>query len=166
MRACPPVRVVSRSQVVAILDKVRTGVLEWALKLESEGITGDGISFTETEKQIAKKSTHITIQNFQGVIGDVTHSTVTQNLDLTVKTGEIKSLIDYLKAQGVGKEDLSELQTAIADDPSPTSRENFGPKVSSWMGNMVGKAASGTWKIGMGVATGLLSNAIATYYGF
>lgn len=37
---------VSHTAVVKIVDAVRTVVLNWALKLEEDGVVGEGMSFT------------------------------------------------------------------------------------------------------------------------
>lgn len=56
---------VSRSALVAIVDHVRTTVLDWALELERKGITGEGRSFSPREKEIANRE-GVSIQNFYG----------------------------------------------------------------------------------------------------
>jgi len=50
-----PYTVVQRSQLRGILDAVRTSVLNWSLKLEADGIVGDGMSFSPDEKKIASE---------------------------------------------------------------------------------------------------------------
>lgn len=47
----PPVRTVSRNQIVRIIDAVYNAVLEWALQLEAEGIVGEGMSFLIRKKR-------------------------------------------------------------------------------------------------------------------
>jgi hypothetical protein len=46
---------IDRSQVHKVLEAVRDVVLKWSLKLEEDGILGEGISFSQEEKQIAAK---------------------------------------------------------------------------------------------------------------
>jgi hypothetical protein len=70
-----------------------------------------------------------------------------------------------LTEKGVGSADLSELKKALEADPSPSTPQSFGPKVSSWIGKMVAKAAQGSWDIGVNAAGSLLAQAIAKYYG-
>lgn len=43
----------------AVLSTVRHAMLEWTLKLEENGIVGEGLSFTDKEKEIAKASPQI-----------------------------------------------------------------------------------------------------------
>lgn len=43
--------IVQLSSVTRILDTVRTTILQWALKLEADGIQGQGMTFTKDEKK-------------------------------------------------------------------------------------------------------------------
>ena len=54
---------------VGILEAVRNKILDWALELESQGIEGDELEFTEKEQEVAASS----IYNIQqvGVLGNV-----------------------------------------------------------------------------------------------
>lgn len=150
--------------VHGILDKVRNAVLEWALKLEEEGILGEGLSFSAQEKDKAQANPNINIQNFQGILGNVSNSSISQDVRMSIQTGDFKSLAEILEAKGISTEDIKELKKAIATDPIPQSG-TLGEKVGAWLGKMIGKAASGVWKIGVDVATNLLSAAIWAYYG-
>lgn len=160
--------VLQRSQIVEILETIRNTILEWSLKLESEGILGDGISFSENEKQKASSSTviqHVENLNFQGVLGSVTDSNLTQNLQLTIQKNNLDSLRDYLSSLKIEKPDIDELEKALQSDPPPSNGNKFGEKVSSWIGKMMGKAASGSWDISVAIAGQLLAEAISSYYG-
>lgn len=154
----------SINAIHSILDTVRNNILQWALKLEQEGITGEGMSFSKKEKEKALESASIHIENFQGILGNSNNSTVTQNLTMIVQKGDFNSLSDLLSKNGVSKEEIEELKNAIDADPKPQSK-TFGEKVGAWFGKMVSKAASGVWNIGIDVATNLLASAIWTYYG-
>ena len=158
-----PVRIVGRNQFAAIVDAVRTTILDWSLQLEADGVMGEGMTFSAEEKQRAQSS--ITIENFQGIIGDVSGSAVTQNLQMSVRKGDFTSLRAYLSEHGVDAEDIDDLERAIHADPEPTSSESFGERVSAWVGKMVSKAATGAWQVGVGAAGGLLSKALGAYYG-
>lgn len=45
-----------KTHLVGILDAVRNILLNWSLKLEEEGIFGEGLTFTQEEKQAAEHS--------------------------------------------------------------------------------------------------------------
>ena len=59
-----PTRHVSPSQLSGILDGVRNVILEWTLRLEREGILGDGIVFSSAEREKADKEPSLHIGNF------------------------------------------------------------------------------------------------------
>lgn len=64
-----------RNSVAGILDAVKNTILDWSLKLEKEGILGEGLSFSQTEQEKAKdpgtvyKIDHI--ENFAGTMGTI-----------------------------------------------------------------------------------------------
>lgn len=161
-----PVRTIGLNSIANILESVKSVILEWSLKLETEGIIGEDLSFSNSEKEKAVGNQQIKIENFQGIIGDVKNSTVTQNLDQKIIKGDFDSLNKYLKSLGVEDEDILGLKTALEEEPILEKNNNFGKKVSNWIGKISGKAAQGLLKIGIGTAGNLLANAIQTYYGF
>src|SRR3546814_19761497 len=97
--ALRPMLVIGGNQLAAIVDSVRTKVLDWSLALEQEGILGDGLSFSEREKSIATTQS-IRLDNFQGVLGSVRHGgQVKQNPSWTVVKGAFDSLSPFLNRQ-------------------------------------------------------------------
>lgn len=161
--ALRPLRVVGGNVLLAVIQSVRTRILEWALSLEAAGILGEGLSFSERERSVAMTNKTIQIQNFQGVLGDVSGGSITQSN--TITPGNFDSLAQYLKEQGVQSREIKELEIAIADDPEPMQSGVFGGKVGAWIGRMVGRAASGGWDISVSTAGTLLAAAITKYYG-
>lgn len=161
-----PTRIIGRNQVKSVLEQVRTRLLDWALQLESQGILGDGINFSAEEKAIATENqSAINIQNFQGVLGNVSGGNVSQTMSMTVTPGNFDSLARYFRQQEVDETDIKSLELAISQDPEATETGAFGPKVSAWIGKMTSKAADGTWAISVGAAGSLLATAIAKFYG-
>jgi hypothetical protein len=63
------------TQLSEILDSVRNAILEWSLKLEEDGIVGEGISFSKEEKQMA--ASHF--NNYGAIIGTMNESQLQQN---------------------------------------------------------------------------------------
>lgn len=163
--AMRPTRIVACNQIVGILEQIRTHLLNWALQLEAEGVLGEGLTFSETEKRRAEMSHSINIHNFQGVLGNVSDSNVQQNLNMTVTPGNFGSLASYLASHGVSADDLRDLEDAVRQDPQPNDKTKLGDKVSAWIGKMVGKAAQGGWNISLGAAGNLLAAAVAKFYG-
>ncbi len=66
---------VSKTEIVGILDAVRNIILDWSLKLEKEGILGEGLSFSQKEYKKARKPSVIykigRIGHFTGTIGNI-----------------------------------------------------------------------------------------------
>ena len=91
-----------------IIDAVRNIVLDWALKLEGDGILGDEISFSDKEKQKAA-NVHYTIKNF---ISNVSHSqiqqgTFTSHQQVEITTENRSLLQDFLSDLESKLKDLS-----------------------------------------------------------
>ena len=63
----PPTRILDRASIRGILDAVRNMLLEWTLKLEKDGIMGEGLTFTSEEKEAASHG-HYTI-NYNAPVG-------------------------------------------------------------------------------------------------
>jgi hypothetical protein len=51
-----------------------------------------------------------------------------------------------------------------SEEPSSTE-EPFGNKTKKWIASNLGKAASGTWSVGVSVATKIFTEAALKYYG-
>ena len=95
------------------------------------------------------------------IVGTTRDSVVIQGL----QSGDFNALSEALASSGVETQDLAELRKAIEADPTPSDANAFGPKVSEWIATMISKAASGSWKVGIGAGGSLLAGAIAKYYG-
>ena len=157
----PPTFLITHAAIKQIVDNVRNRVLEWGLRLEQEGILGEGMTFSQDEKKTARERATVIIgrvENFQSVIGDINQSSVTLTQTTQITQNDMASLKAYFKGQGVADADLTELEDAIRSDPKPKEPTTFGPRVSSWMGKMLTKAASGAWQIGVGAAGKILAD--------
>ena len=156
----------SATSLLPVVDNVRNTILQWALRLEQEGVTGEGLSFSTDEVKKAHMSTQINIKNFQGVLGDVTDSELNQNLEMTIsESNNFEELAKYLAEHNVPEKDIVELKYAIDSDGDIGSTGQFGSSVSSWIGNMCSKAASGGWSISLATAANVLGTGISKFYG-
>lgn len=92
--------IVSKNNIVGILNAVRNIVLDWSIKLEKEGILGEGISFSEKDvKKAHEPSTVIKvgrIDNFVGNVGNVTDNASVNISNVT--QGEIAKIKDLVKS--------------------------------------------------------------------
>lgn len=95
-----PYFIANDSQMRNILESVRNIVLDWSLKMESEGIMGEDLNFTEQEKE--KAESIINIENFSGIIGDISSS--------NIQIGNYNSIHSELKKLGVSQNERNELE--------------------------------------------------------
>ncbi|WP_219837636.1 hypothetical protein [Paenibacillus sp. R14(2021)] len=56
----------SITQAIKMIETVRNIVLDWALKLEDDGVLGEGMSFTQEEKQVVNEK-HYNVNHFYNV---------------------------------------------------------------------------------------------------
>jgi hypothetical protein len=162
-------RVMSKTDLTKILNAVKNIVLSWSIALEKEGIQGNGFDFSSDEKSIAQESnsTHISyqIENVHSFIGNATNSEINQNFNINITKNNFEELSEFLSKQGISKNDLSRLSSALDEDPCPSQLNKFGEKVSTWIGSLLKKAASGAWNVTLKVGGDILAKAINQYYG-
>jgi len=120
---------VSTATVAGVLDEVRNVILKWAMKLEQDGILGEGLSFTLKERETASK---MNVNNF---FGSVHHSQIQQDsagspqiqvsggLDLPglrALLGDIKANIESVSLSPESRAELrAELSTVESQVESP-----------------------------------------------
>lgn len=135
---------VSSASLVAILDQVRTGALEFACELET-------LIDTATSRDSGALPTPESITNvFNTTISNPSNATIgyigsIAQTNLSVRAGDLDSLVNYLSECGVPENELGDLRRAIESDRE--SREQPGNSTKSWMGRMMSK-------IGTGIASG------------
>jgi hypothetical protein len=121
-----PTLLVDRSQIIGILDAVRNEILNWSLELESQGILGDGLSFSSEE--INKAGTvNYNIGSFQGILGDVSSA--------NVQIGDYSSIHDALKEKGVSQKERNELENILDEikKAEPSQQNSFAKKGFEWI---------------------------------
>ena len=154
-----------RSQLLGITSKLRNIILNWSLQLEEDGILGKGLKFSDKEKEAAMSVNHFNIQNLQGIAGTISGGTINQNNQINIKEMDFDSLAKYLAANNIAFSDIQTLKEAIQHDSIPTESNKLGENVSVWIATMMGKAANGSWDIGIATAGTLLAQSIASFYG-
>lgn len=153
-------RAVDRSQLAGLLSAVRNMILDWSLKLEKAGIRGDGISFSQQDKEKAHEPQIVyqinKIESFTGILGGVSgqakvsvkqinSANITELQDLV---GQMKKHIrdvglDSLEEQHL-KETISALELELAEKyPGSSKIKGFLGSIKSIMesaaGNVIAK---------------------------
>ncbi len=121
-----PTVLIDSSRIHGILDAVRNIVLQWSLKLEAEGIIGEGLTFSKEEKKKAASVTY-NIQHFTGIAGTV-HA---GNLQI----GDYGSIHQELKTRGISQQHRNELECILdqLETAKGHDRESLLKQGSDWV---------------------------------
>lgn len=112
-----PDPVFSTVQVQGVIEKVRSRVLEWALDLEAKGVLGEGMTFTQQEKQTVQQHYHFgDVSGSQIQIGsNSSNQTQTQTGgDMAALSALIELLRDAIQQGRIEAEVRDELQAELA----------------------------------------------------
>jgi len=125
-----PTLIVPRTSIVGILDNVRNIVLNWSLRLEKDGILGEGMTFSSEERKRAAEH----VYNVTHFHGDVSGSQIqqfssssTQNLTtgvdveaLALFVERVRGALPELKLEAEQRDEIeAELATLAAQAKSP-----------------------------------------------
>jgi hypothetical protein len=71
---------IGRASIEMVLDAVRNAILKWSLRLEEDGVSGEGLSFTAGEIDIARRHAR-DLQPPTIIIGTMINSSIQQSSD-------------------------------------------------------------------------------------
>lgn len=126
-----------------ISEIVKNCLLEWTLKLESEGIRGDNMSFRKDEKENAKNIPQ-QVNNYYGTVvnGNVEHSQVISGQNHTIEYNETQKALADVK-ESIEKEDLctedKETALALLEDISDKISQKKKPSVIKAVAKTLGE---------------------------
>lgn len=159
-------KVIPYTALVALVDTIKTRVLNFALEIEGEapdaGEAPPNTTPLPQEKVSQVFNTYIS-GNVQNVATGSTH--VIQAGGFIVMQGDFESLQKHLMSLGVEEYDIADLDNAIQEDKEAKGKPALDKCVQAWIGKMVGKAASGAWKVSTSVAGAVLGKALSKYFG-
>ncbi len=91
-----------------------------------------------------------------------------QNIKNAITQNDFGSLAEELRKHAVQEEDIASLKIAIdADVDAPElDDKKLGANVRGWVKKMLSKTTDAVWNINLGVAGGLLTEALKAYYGW
>jgi len=153
------------SNLVELLNTVRNKVLDFALAVWKESPTAGELHEKNGGNIEPGRVTQIFNTTVYGGAANLVGSAMNSPMTFAISQNDFASLEKALRVNGVQDDDIRELQSAIRSDERPKSDQKLGPHVSTWIANMVKKAAQGSWQIGIGAAGKLLADAISRYYG-
>ena len=149
---------ISGASVMDIVEKVKNTILEWTLKLEEEGVLGEGMRFSDEEKQTAKSMPQ-TVNNYYGATNVINGSSegmqiVSGNENVTFSydkantaVSEIKAAISQEQLQSEDKdaalEMLSEIRNKITQEKKPSVIKALLVGLKDFLINAGGSLAAG-----------------------
>lgn len=123
---------ISRTSVLDIVEKVKNTILEWTLRLESEGILGEGMRFSDVEKNAAQdlpqtinyyfgdtKIVNTTGENTTVVEGD--NNSISFSYDKASKI--VDEIEEYINSEDLSEDDLETVGDILADIRDKISKE-------------------------------------------
>lgn len=158
---------ISRIALSEIQQAVRSRILELTLELEKSIPAAAHVTFGAPKNQEAN-SDRVQQISQQIIYGNVTTAVAGghgSTISVSVGLGDTQSLIEYLSKSGMPKADATEIAEIMEKEKPISNEEPFGEKAKNWIASNLKKAAQGTWKMGITVATKVLSEAALKYYG-
>lgn len=158
------ISVVSLSE---ISQAVRNRVLELTIEFEKSIPAAAHITFGTQgmDKDNASKAQQITQQIIYGNVGNAISGGSESTINVNIQSHDKESVANYLKNSGISEEDARDFSLIVASETPSSSEEPFGEGAKNWIASNIRKAADGTWKVGMAVATKVLTEAALKYYG-
>ena len=147
--------------ILGILDQVKNKLLDFVLRLQENDITMDNINRQKATPETVRNLFNISIHGNQNTITSGENVNQTTN---TVQQGGADSLLNYLRELNVDDDDIREIADAVSEEPTSIDGQ-FGPKVRSWLGGMMGKLTSGTLAVGINTTSTMLAQALNNFYG-
>jgi len=156
-------RVLAPSEIVGLLDTVRTRVLSFALDIERAAPHAGDEKPGEAPALPQERVTQIFNLNIKGGTNNIAagSSHFTQSID--VVTGDLGSLRRVLEKHGVPKEDIDEIAEIVRTEK--LKGNILGSRALTWIGKMSGKAVAGLWSGGIAAGAEVLTKALLAYHG-
>jgi len=152
--------------IEGILDAVKSKAQTFALEIEAEDPTagelqGSTIKISPARvTQIFRTSIQAdSVSLAQGNSGSVSQVAV------SVIPGDVDSLLARLEELGVPSEDSKALREALIADAAAGATTEPGEKTKNWLAGTLWKLGASAVRVGEGVASGLVTVALAQYFG-
>lgn len=159
---------VSRAALAEIRHAVRSRLLELTIAFEKSVPEANTIVIGKKDTASSPNSAVATQISQQIIYGNVTTISATgdhAHVNVEIGKGDARALIDNLARAGISESDAKELAKIVASEKPESKHEPLGAKAKTWLLENLKKAANGTWKVGVSVATEVIKEAVLKYYG-
>jgi hypothetical protein len=150
---------ISASVLTGVLDQIRTRALQFALEIGKVNASAGEATANSKPAIPAPIVNHIynTVIAGGGMVN--VGSQNIQQIGITVQTGDLESLVRYLKELGVAEDDLSSLKGILPAEKVP------GPKTEAWIKRVGGKIAASGGRAAESTITSVLTAAVKSFIG-
>lgn len=159
----------SAAALYEIKNAVRSRILELTLKIEKNVPVADMINIIGDDSSSSTKQAaavnNITNQVVYGNWTNVANSGDGASISVHVESNNKKALVRALESAGISAADAAEFSNIVASEKPESGDQPFGPNAKAWLGANLAKAVDGTWKVGIAVASKVLSEAAMQFYG-
>jgi hypothetical protein len=160
---------ISKASLVELQNAVRNRVLELTLQIEKSIPSAADITLgpaTSAPAQIERETvTQITNQTVYGNLTTISNTGNRASIEVAVAQGNYEEVVNALENAGIPKADATEFAHLISNERPESEQEPFGKKARVWIAENIHKAADGAWKVGLAVATKVLTETALRYYG-
>jgi hypothetical protein len=160
---------IGRASLVDLLNAIRARVLELTIQLEKSIPAASEISIgaasNKPDVKDTERVTQITHQVVHGNLTNISNSGAGAQFNLSINSNDIASVVAALEEAGIAKADAAVIADIFASEQPESIAEPFGKKAKAWIATNLIKATNGIWKVGVAVATQILTQAAKKYYG-
>lgn len=159
---------VPKTAMREIQNAVRNRILELTIELEKAVPAALDVTLARpirVEAGAAESVTQIFNQIVHGHYTAVTNTGAGSRITLSISKGNDSAMIDELVKAGIPPKETKEFTEILASEKPQNQERPFGERAREWLSRNIAKAADGTWKIGVGIATRVLEEAALRYYG-
>ena len=159
----------SAAALVEVQNAIRARVLELTIQIEKTVPASAEIAIGVTKAATGPKDTdvvtQITNQVIHGNYTSISNSGDGAQFNLNINGSDTSSVSKALEDVGMSSDDAKDIAKIFASEKPESKQEPFGHQAKQWIANNIKKAADGTWKMGVAVATKVLTEAALKYYG-
>jgi hypothetical protein len=155
------------SALSQLKHSVQSRVLELTIELEKSIPEVSSITIGQSTTTSAASSGATTQIAKQIIYGNVTAISASgeARVSIGIQANDVDGVIQYLSARGIPAEDAKQFAAIVASEKPESASEPLGQRAATWLVENLGKAAAGTWNIGISVAMDVLKEAALRYYG-
>ncbi|UQO36562.1 hypothetical protein [Burkholderia cepacia] len=154
---------IPKSSIKGVIDEIRSKILDWAARLEEEGIHGEGMSFTSKEVEAAKSIvTYMTTNNYSNINNSqIQHQSNSSSQTLTITNEscqDLRELVAKIQRELTTAAIPADLQNELLSDIGVVSQQL---EVSKPKRSIIRAALeSFTTTIGSAAASGIAAHAL------